>query len=163
MPLGKKAYSYTGAYGLPLFNYSVRLSVYLSAVCVTFVVSTDCESCTSPISANPGSMEADEDGLTRGMCLVVRCLEVVAVAGLLWNSWCVLGGADFFGFSFFDSFLFERTRHAASMRPPCLIYLSTNNEARPKERSDLGKKAYSYTGAYGLPLFNYSVRLSVYV
>ena len=101
LPLGKKAYSYTGAYGLPLFNYSVRLSVYLSAVCVTFVVSTDCESCTSPISANPGSMEADEDGLTRGMCLVVRCLEVVAVAGLLWNSWCVLGGADFFGFSFF--------------------------------------------------------------
>ena len=99
--LGKKAYSYTGAYGLPLFNYSVRLSVYMSAVCATFVVFTDCESCTGPISANPGSMEADEDGLTRGMCLVVRCLEVVAVAGLLWNSWCVLGGADFFGFSFF--------------------------------------------------------------
>ena len=136
MPLGKKAYSYTGAYGLPLFNYSVRLSVYMSAVCATFVVFTDCESCTGPISANPESMEAEEYGLTRGTCLVVRCLEVVAVAGLLWNSWCVLGGADFSGFSFFDSFLFERTRHAASMRPPCLIYLSTNNEARPKKRSD---------------------------
>ena len=119
-----------------LIILSVCLSVYLSAVCVTVVVFTDCESCTSQISTYPGSMEADEYGLTRGTCLVVRCLEVVAVAGLLWNSWCVLGGQDFFGFSFFDSFLFERTRHAASMRPPCVIYLSTNNEARPKERSD---------------------------
>ena len=74
--------------------------MYLSAACVTFVVFTDCESCTSPISANPGSMEADEDGLTRGTCLVVRCLEVVAVAGLLWISWCALGGADFFSVFF---------------------------------------------------------------
>ena len=45
---------------------------------------------------NPGSMEAGEYGLTRGTCFFARCLEVVAVAGLLWISWCVLGGTDFF-------------------------------------------------------------------
>ena len=38
------------------------------SVCVTFVVFTDCESSTRPISTNPGSMEAGEYGLTRGMC-----------------------------------------------------------------------------------------------
>ena len=46
------------------------------------------------------------------------------VAGLLWFSWCVFGGAKF---SCFLSrlFFFERTRPAAIVRPPCLIYLST--------------------------------------
>ena len=55
----------------------------------------NCESCTRPISTISGSMEAGVYGLTRGMCLVARHLEVVAVAGLLWISWCVLGGVDF--------------------------------------------------------------------
>ena len=41
-----------------------------------FVVFTDCESCTRPISKNPGSMEASEFGLTRGTCFVARRLEV---------------------------------------------------------------------------------------
>ena len=74
-------------------------------VCVTFIVFTDYESCTRPISTNPGSMEAGKYGLTRGTCFVARRLEVVAVAGLLWISWCVLGGADFpvFFFSIFFS------------------------------------------------------------
>ena len=67
-------------------------------VCVTYVVFTDCESCTRPIFTNPGSMEAGECGLTRGTCFAARRLELVAVAGLLWMSWCVLGGADFFSF-----------------------------------------------------------------
>ena len=70
-------------------------------VCVTFVVFTDCDSCTRPISTNPGSMEADEYGLTRGMYFVARRLEVVAVARLMWISWCVLGGAIFLVFLFF--------------------------------------------------------------
>ena len=64
------------------------------SVCVTFVVFTDCESCTRPISTNPGSMEAGGYGQTHGTCFVARRLEVVAVAGLLLISWCVLGGAD---------------------------------------------------------------------
>ena len=74
-----------------------------------------------------------------------------------------LGGADFFVFFFELFFFFERTRPAASMRPPCLIYLSTSNEAKPKERSDRGRflpsgeKAFSYRGAYRVPLFNLSV------
>ena len=50
---------------------------------IEFVVITDCESCTRPISTNPGSMEASEYGLTRGTCFVARRLELVAVAGLL--------------------------------------------------------------------------------
>ena len=70
------------------------------SVCVTFVVFTDCESCTRPISTNPGSMEAGEYGLTRGTCFVAHRLEVVAVAGLLWISWCVLGAAGFRVFLF---------------------------------------------------------------
>ena len=71
-------------------------------MCVTFVVFTDCESCTRSISTNPGSMEAGEYGLTRGACFVARRLEVVAVAGLLWVSWCVFVGS---GFRFFFVFL----------------------------------------------------------
>ena len=35
-------------------------------------------------------------------------------------------------------FFFGRTRPAASMRSPCLIFLSTCHEATPRERSDQG-------------------------
>ena len=65
-------------------------------VSVTFVASADCEDCTRPISTNPGSMEAREYRPTRGTCFVTRRLELVAVAGLLWISLCVLGAAVFF-------------------------------------------------------------------
>ena len=40
-------------------------------------------------------MEAGECGRTRRTCFIARRLEVTAVAGLLWISWCVLGAADF--------------------------------------------------------------------
>ena len=63
---------------------------------VTFVVFTDCGSRTRSIFTNPGSMEADEYGQTRGARFVAVRLEVVAVAGLMWVSWCVFVGADFF-------------------------------------------------------------------
>ena len=80
-------------------------------VCATFVVLTDCESCTRPIFKNPETMEAGEYGLTRGTCFFARRLEVVAVAGLLRLSWCVLGGVDFSCFFLFSTFfVFERTR-----------------------------------------------------
>ena len=93
---------------------------------------TDGESCTRPISTNPGSMEAGEYGLTRGTCFVAHRLEVVTVAGLLWISWRVLGGANF-PCVFLSIFVFLRTQKlAASMRTPCLIYLSTSNEKRPR-------------------------------
>ena len=78
-------------------------------MCVTFVVFTDCKSRTRPISTNPGFMEAAEYGLTRGTCFLACRLELDAVAGLLWISWCVLGGADFSVFFFSFSFFFERT------------------------------------------------------
>ena len=66
-------------------------------------------------------------------------------------------------------FFFERPRPAASMRPPHLIYLSTSNETRPRERSDRGcifptvRKSSSYRGAYRVPLLNLSVGLCVRV
>ena len=41
-------------------------------------------------------MEAGKYGLTHGTCFVAVCLEVVAVAGLVWVSWCVVGGEGFF-------------------------------------------------------------------
>ena len=41
-------------------------------------------------------MEAGEYGLTRGTCFVASRLEVVAVAGVLWISWCFSGAAGFF-------------------------------------------------------------------
>ena len=44
---------------------------------------------------NPGSMEVGEYGLTRGTCFVASCLEVVAVAGMLWFSLCALGAEVF--------------------------------------------------------------------
>ena len=55
-------------------------------------------------------MEVRECGLTRGTCFAALRLELVAVAGRLWISWCVLGGADFF--RFFRSFFFLRTHNA---------------------------------------------------
>ena len=76
-------------------HYLVSLSVCVH-VCVTIAVFTDCESCTRLISTHPGSMEASERGLTRGARFVAVCLGVVAVAALMWVSWCVFGGAKFF-------------------------------------------------------------------
>ena len=84
---------------------------------IGFVVFTDCESYTKPISTNPGSMEAGENGLTRGTCFVARRLEVVAVAGLKWISWCVLGAAFLF------VFLFVRTHKARCKYEAALPHL----------------------------------------
>ena len=49
-------------------------------------------------------MEEGEYGLTCGTWFFARRLEVVAVAGLLWISWCVLDGANFCVLFFFDFF-----------------------------------------------------------
>ena len=111
-------------------HYLISLSVSVS-LCVTFVVFTDCESCTRPISTNPRSMDAGQHGLTPVTCFLACRLELDAVAGLLWISWCVLGGgADFSVFFFFD-FFFLRTHTACGKHEAasCLIYLSTSNEA----------------------------------
>ena len=57
-------------------------------------------------------MEAGEYGQTRGICFVAPRLEVIAGAGLLWISWCVLGGADFFVLLFLFVCFFLRTHTA---------------------------------------------------
>ena len=129
---------------------------------IEFDVFTDCESCTRPISTNPVSMEAGEYGLTRGTCFLACRLELDADAGLLGISLRVSGGEFFSVFFSFSIFCFLRTYTACCKyeTTSCLIYLSTSNEARPKERSDrgrflsIGKKASSYRGAYRVPLFN---------
>ena len=135
-------------------------------VCVTLVVFTDCESCTRPISTNPGSIEAGEYGLTRVMCFLACRLGLDAVAGLLWISWCVLGGADFSVFFFFRFFFFERTRPAASMRPPLASFISllVMRQGRGSEANEAvfffqAKKPLHTRGAYTLPLFNLSVSI----
>ena len=56
-------------------------------------------------------MEAETCGLTRETCSLACRLELDAVAGLLWISWCVLGGTDFF-LCFFFRFLSLRTHPA---------------------------------------------------
>ena len=91
-------------------HYLISLSVCVR-VCVTFVVFTDCESCTRPISTNPVPMEAGEYGLTRGTCFAARRLHVIAVAGLMWVSWCFWVGRDVF--VLFMSFHFQIRRPRA--------------------------------------------------
>ena len=85
-------------------HYLISLSV-----CVTFVVFTDCESCTRPVSTNSGSLEAGECGLTLGTWFCARRFEVVAVAGLMRVSWCGFGGSGFFRafheFAFSNSYI----------------------------------------------------------
>ena len=82
---------------------------------VTFDVFTNCEGCTRQISTTPGSIEAGEYGRTCGTWVFVRRLEVVAGAGLLWLSWCVLGGAEFFP-CFFHEFAFSNSYIQSSQR-----------------------------------------------
>ena len=55
-------------------------------------------------------MEAGKHGLPRETCFVARRPEVIAVAGLLWISRCVLGAA---GFRFFFLSLFCLRTHTA--------------------------------------------------
>ena len=98
------------------------------SVCVTLVVFTGCESCARPISTNPGSMEAGECALTRVTCFAARRLELVAVAGRLWISWCVLGGAGFFSFFSFVFFIRTQTACCKYEAASCLIYLSTSTD-----------------------------------
>ena len=119
----QKASSYRGAYRVSLFNLSVGF-----CLCVTFVVFTDCGSCKKLLSTNTGSMETGEYGLMRGTFFVARRLELVTVAGLLCIS-CVFWVRRTFSCFFFRSVFFERTRPAASMRPPWRKHLSTSNEA----------------------------------
>ena len=68
-------------------------------------------------------MEAGEYGLTRGPCYVARRLEGVAVAELLWISWCVLGAAFFFVF-FFSDFFYLRKHTACCKYEAALPHLT---------------------------------------
>ena len=101
-------------------HYLISLPVCLPVCMCNFMVLTDYESCTRPMSIYLASMEASECELTRGTCCVARRLEVVAVAGLLWISWCVLGAA---GFRYLFSFFFLRTHTACCKYEAALPHL----------------------------------------
>ena len=79
-------------------------------MCVIFVVFTDCERGTKPISTNLGSTEAGQHGQMRGARFVAVRLEVVAVAGLISVSRCVFGGAELLSGVFFF-FWFSSNAH----------------------------------------------------
>ena len=51
---------------------------------------------------------------------------------------------------FFSIFFFERTRPAASMSPPCLIYLSTNTDCESSTRPISKNPGSMEAGEYGL-------------
>ena len=98
----------------------IQLFCLSVCVCATFSELIDCENCTRPISTNPGSMEAGEYWLTRGTCFIARRLEVIAVAGLLCMSWCVLGAA---GFRVFVFVFFLRTHPACPKYEAAMLHL----------------------------------------
>ena len=94
MPLGKKDLFILGCVQgaiLELICLSVRVSRASVSVCM----------CKIRRFCRLRELYEVEYGLTRGTCFVARRPEVVAVAGLLWISWCVLGAAGFRFFPFF--------------------------------------------------------------
>ena len=84
-------------------HYLISLSV---CICVTFIVFTDCESCTRPISTKLGSMEADDYGLTLGTCFVVRRLDIGRGRRAAVDFVVCFGWGGFFSRVFFFDFFF---------------------------------------------------------
>ena len=112
---------------------SACLLVYLSVclpVCVTFVVFTDCKSCRRPIFHKPriyGSVRVWANAWdvfrrapSRGGRGRQAAVDFVVCFGC--------SSIYFVCFFFLVLFFLERTRPAAKMRTPCLIYLSTTND-----------------------------------
>ena len=116
----------------------ISLSARPSA-CVAFVAFTDCETCRRQISTNTGSIEASEHGLARGPWCVARRLELVAVAGLMWILFCIMGAAYFFVLCSLDFVFLRPHTVCCKLRPPCPIFFSTNNDTGPSYRSDRGR------------------------
>ena len=112
-----------------LFNRLVCVSVP-EYVCVTFVVFTYCESCTRPISTNPGSMEAGEYELT---------WDVFRRAVSRWSR---SPGCCGFRRVFWVGRIFDEAR------------ARERSDRGPSRFLPIGKKASSYRGAYRVPLFN---------
>ena len=66
-------------------------------------------------------MKAGKDGLTRGTFFFARHLGVVAVAWLLWMSWCVL---IVVGLCFLHSFLTSNLHGLLQVRGPLASFTS---------------------------------------
>ena len=94
-------------------------------------------------------MQAGEYGLTRGTCLVARRLEVIAVAGLQWFSWCVLGAA---GCRVFFSVVFSSNANGLLQVWATLASFTSVLVWRPV--FTYRHKAGSYRDAYRVPAFD---------
>ena len=102
-------------------HYSISLSV---SVCVTYAVFTDCGSCTRPISQTREQWKRASVGERVGRVSshsVSRWSRSPGCCGFRGVFWV---RRDFV--FFFSIFFLERTWPAASMRPACLVYLSTS-------------------------------------
>ena len=97
--------------------------------CVTFVVVTDCQSCTRPTSTNPDLWRLRAEGW--GVCRRTpsrgghgrrAAVHFVVCSGC--------GGIACFLLRTYVSLLFERARPAASMRTPCQFYLPNSTGVR---------------------------------
>ena len=157
MPLGKKASSYRGAYRVPLFNYYVCVSVSVCNIRRFYrlrqLYDADFH---KPGIYGSGRVWAKAWNVFPCMPSRGGHGRRAAVDFVVCFGW-----GDFFFVFFFPIFFLLRT-HTACCKyeaASCLIYLSTSNEARPRERSDRCrflplKTTSSYLGAYRVPLFN---------
>ena len=96
--------------------------------------------------------EAHEYELPRARYFVARRLELVAVSGRLWISWCVLGRPDILGFFFSfllrqgrkseatETVLMRQGRRSEAAEPIILplVKMPLRHEARMKVRIDRG-------------------------
>ena len=152
MPIGKKKPLHTGVRTGCHYLISVCCVSCHFIVCGTLVVFTDCESCTRPISTTiPGIYRI---GRVRANAwdLFHRMPSRVARGGRAAVDFVVcFGWGGFFRVFFFRPFFyFERTRPAASMRPPLASFTSllVMRQGRGSEATDavflpLGTKASS--------------------
>ena len=108
------------------FFERTRPAASMRPPCLIYLsTSTDCESCCRPISTNPGSSYGSGRVWANAWDVIRRTPSRSGRGRRAAVDFvCVLGAAGFR--LFFLAFFFERTRPAASMRSPCLIYLSTS-------------------------------------
>ena len=85
------------------FEHTWPVAIMRPPCLIHLFCGTNCESCTRPIFTTPRSMGADEYMPEGRTCFIARLFEMVAIARLLWISWCVLGAAGFHGFPFFSN------------------------------------------------------------
>ena len=109
------------------------------SVCATFVGITNCESCTRPISTNPGSIKRASVGKRMGRVSLHVVSRWSWSPGCYGFHGCVFGGADFC-VTFFGRFLHRTHTACCKYEASFLVYLSTDGAVchehqRPQPRT----------------------------